>query len=41
MYAIIQTGGKQYRVEKGDVIEIERLSVDSGAVDFKEVLERS
>jgi large subunit ribosomal protein L21 len=38
MYAIIQTGGKQYRVEKGDVIEVERLGVENGAVDFKEVL---
>ena len=25
MYAIIKTGGKQYRVKKGDVIEVERL----------------
>jgi large subunit ribosomal protein L21 len=29
MYAVIETGGKQYRVEPGDVIEIERL--ESGA----------
>ncbi len=26
MYAVIQTGGKQYRVQAGDVIDIERLS---------------
>jgi large subunit ribosomal protein L21 len=38
MYAIIQTGGKQYRVEKGDVIEVELLGQDTGAVEFKEVL---
>jgi len=38
MYAIIQTGGKQYRVEKGDVIEVELLGQDQGAVEFKEVL---
>lgn len=38
MYAIIQTGGKQYRVEKGDVIEVELLGADKGAVEFKEVL---
>ncbi len=38
MYAIIQTGGKQYRVEKGDQIEVERLAAQSGAVEFKEVL---
>lgn len=34
MYAIIQTGGKQYRVEKGDVIEVELLGQDDGAVEF-------
>lgn len=38
MYAIIQTGGKQYRVEKGDQIEVELLGQESGAVEFKEVL---
>ncbi|MDR3625059.1 MAG: 50S ribosomal protein L21 [Chlamydiales bacterium] len=39
MYAIIATGGKQYRVEKGDVIDVELLGqeVDS-AVEFNEVL---
>lgn len=40
MYAIIETGGKQYRVEQGDVIDIERLgdAVDSGKVEFDRVL---
>ncbi|MCB1085376.1 MAG: bL21 family ribosomal protein, partial [Chlamydiia bacterium] len=38
MYAIIQTGGKQYRVEKGDVIEVELLGSESGPVEFNEVL---
>lgn len=38
MYAIIQTGGKQYRVEKGDVLEVELLGAESGAIEFKEVL---
>ena len=38
MYAIIQTGGKQYRVEKGDVIQVELLGQDGGAVEFREVL---
>jgi large subunit ribosomal protein L21 len=39
MYAIIQTGGKQYRVEKGDVIDVELLGVDNGSqVEFKDVL---
>jgi large subunit ribosomal protein L21 len=38
MYAIIQTGGKQYRVEKGDQIEVELLEKESGEVAFEEVL---
>lgn len=39
MYAIIKTGGKQYRVNEGDVISVEKLAVDSGeAVVFDEVL---
>lgn len=39
MYAVIKTGGKQYRVSTGDVIEIERLSEESGSeVTFDEVL---
>ncbi len=29
MYAIIETGGKQYKVESGDVIDIERISTGS------------
>ena len=39
MYAIIQTGGKQYKVEKGDVLRVEKL--DAKADDkysFDEVL---
>jgi large subunit ribosomal protein L21 len=28
MYAVIRTGGKQYKVEKGQTLEIERLKVD-------------
>lgn len=34
MYAVIETGGKQYRVEPGDVIEIERLD-EAAATDSK------
>ena len=35
MYAIIQTGGKQYRVSPGDVIRVENLGGEKGAtVDF-------
>ena len=39
MYAVIMTGGKQYRVETGDKIKIERLEADAGSsVDFDRVL---
>lgn len=39
MYAVIQTGGKQYRVAKGDVIRVEQLPVEVGqTVDFDKVL---
>ena len=39
MYAIIKTGGKQYCVEEGKVITIEKLDVETGAeVAFDEVL---
>ncbi|WP_028388332.1 50S ribosomal protein L21 [Legionella fairfieldensis] len=39
MYAVIKTGGKQYRVKKGDVIKLELLSDDVGnEVTFSEVL---
>ncbi len=38
-YAIIQTGGKQYKVSDGDVIEVERLTTEKDQiVSFKEVL---
>ncbi|MFV0313940.1 MAG: 50S ribosomal protein L21 [Anaerotignum sp.] len=30
MYAIIETGGKQYKVAEGDVITVEKLSVEAG-----------
>ena len=33
MYAIIETGGKQYRVEPGDIIDIERLPADGESTD--------
>lgn len=39
MYAIIATGGKQYKVAEGDIIKVEKLSVDAGeAVTFEQVL---
>lgn len=30
MYAVLETGGKQYRVTAGDTLEIERLAADAG-----------
>jgi large subunit ribosomal protein L21 len=39
MYAVIKTGGKQYRVAADDVITIEKVAGDKGAkVEFAEVL---
>jgi len=39
MYAVIQTGGKQYRVKSGEQVKIELLAVDVGAtVSFDRVL---
>lgn len=38
-YAIVRTGGKQYRVSEGDTIDVERLSTPEGErVDLQEVL---
>jgi large subunit ribosomal protein L21 len=31
MYAVIRTGGKQYKVEAGEQLEVERLGVDDGS----------
>ncbi|HHY97237.1 MAG TPA: 50S ribosomal protein L21 [Firmicutes bacterium] len=39
MYAILKTGGKQYRVQEGDVIKVEKLGVQKGdTVELGEVL---
>ena len=39
MYAVIKTGGKQYRVSKDDVLNIERLAGDaSSTIEFSDVL---
>lgn len=39
MYAIIATGGKQYKVAEGDVINVEKLGVEAGSnVTFDQVL---
>ena len=39
MYAIVQTGGKQYRVSEGDIINVEKLNAEAGStVELSEVL---
>jgi large subunit ribosomal protein L21 len=39
MYAVIRTGGKQYRVAPGDVLKVEKVAAnEDGAVEFGEVL---
>ena len=39
MYAVIKTGGKQYKVAEGDVLRVEKLSADAGEmVSFQQVL---
>jgi len=39
MYAVIRTGGKQYKVQEGDIIRVEKLDVEEGStVQFDEVL---
>ena len=39
MYAIIATGGKQYKVAEGDVIRVEKLGVEAGQTyNFDQVL---
>jgi large subunit ribosomal protein L21 len=39
MYAVIQTGGKQYRVSEGDKLRVEKLSADEGAtIELDKVL---
>ncbi len=39
MYAVIETGGKQYKVQSGDVIYIEKLDVEANAdITFDKVL---
>ena len=38
MYAVIRTGGKQYRVAPGDVVKIESVPSDNKTVEFSDVL---
>ncbi|HOJ14495.1 MAG TPA: 50S ribosomal protein L21 [Deltaproteobacteria bacterium] len=39
MYAVIRTGGKQYKVEEGDILRVEKLDAEKGdTVTFDDVL---
>ncbi|HHU48364.1 MAG: 50S ribosomal protein L21 [Caldicoprobacterales bacterium] len=39
MYAVIKAGGKQYKVQEGDIIRVEKLDAEEGStVQFNEVL---
>ena len=38
VYAVIMSGGKQYRVEEGETVRLEKLESDSGSIEFKDVL---
>ena len=39
MFAVLKTGGKQYRVQAGDVLRVEKLAADAGdKVQFNEIL---
>ena len=39
MYAIIKNGGKQYKVQEGDILKLDKMSLESKAtVEIKEVL---
>ena len=37
MYAVIETGGKQYRVANGDIVKVEKLNA-TGTIEFDQVL---
>ena len=38
MFAVIETGGKQYIVKEGDIIKVEKLPVEQGEIEFDKVL---
>ena len=38
MYAVIKTGGKQYRVTPGDTLRVETLGQETGAIEFADVV---
>ena len=37
-YAVVKTGGKQYKVTEGDVLEVDKLDVKDGNVNFDNVM---
>ncbi len=41
MFAVIRTGGKQYRVAPGDVLQVEKLEHKDGAIEFSDILATS
>ena len=38
MYAVIRTGGKQYRVAPGDTLKVETSAHENGTLEFSDVL---
>jgi len=38
MYAVIRTGGKQYRVAPGETVRIEKAASDNGVIEFTDVV---
>jgi large subunit ribosomal protein L21 len=38
MYAVIKTGGKQYRVAPGDTVRIEKSAHENGSIEFSEIV---
>jgi large subunit ribosomal protein L21 len=38
MYAVIATGGKQYRVKVGDTLDVEKLTADGDSVELRPVM---
>jgi large subunit ribosomal protein L21 len=38
VYAVIKTGGKQYRVQEGEQLDVERLAADDGELTFTPLL---
>ena len=39
MFAVLKTGGKQYKVQSGDILRVEKLAADAGeTVQFNEIL---